>query len=255
MPPSVVGADRKLKGRLPVIASILLAALLILASIAGISTLILIKYMGSEVELDDPGIEIHGSTVIVRADLKIPMGRRIGSHDLHLLSRSGRFPVEIINNSKASVEMSGPDLASMIEDGSVDIEGKVELVGGFPVPEVGADVKRSIDLSFIDELNSTLKVNNLTLGFSGIGQIRIGMEIQMDREPGIWVEARNTSAEIRTAFSSFNGFIELLDLHTNGMGRATVLIPTLAILPLTFGRNEVTVGFYGIEFVFSFPID
>ncbi|MDG6224345.1 MAG: hypothetical protein QCI82_02405 [Candidatus Thermoplasmatota archaeon] len=244
-----------MKGRLLVIASMILAALLVLASVVGISAFFVIRYMGSGVVVEDPGIEIHGSTVILKADLNVPMGRRIGSHDLHLVSGSGRFPVEIINNSKASVEMSGPDLTSMIEDGSVDIEGKVELEGGLPIPKVGANVKRSIDLSFIDDLNKTLKVENITLGFSGIGQIRIGMEIQMDREPGIWVKARNTSADIGTAFASFKGFIEQLDLHLNGTGRATVLIPTLAILPLTFGRNQVTVGFHGIEFVFSFPID
>lgn len=248
------GADRKQKRGFLITITILLAGLLVIASLAGMTAFLAMRYLGPEVGIVNPGIEIQGGTVIVRADLDIPRGRRIGSHDLHVVSGSSRFPVEISNNNKASVEMSGPDLASIVEIGSVDIEGKVELDGGPPIFKVGANVKKAIDLSFIEDLNTTLRVDNITFGLSGIGQVRIFMDIEMDIEPDVWVKARNTSAVIRTAFSSFKGFIEHLDLHMNGTGSATVLIPTLAIIPLTLGRNEVTVGIYGIEFVFSYPI-
>ena len=199
-------------------------------------------------------IAIEGRDVIVSADIETPSGMRLVGSDLDLESGEGTYPVEV-QDMVASVSMGVTDLAAVLKSGEARLTGSVKVELDFPPISVERHLEQVIDIAALLDLNRSLSPSNVTIGLADVGEIRIGMDLTSEPMEDLSLDARNTSATIRTAFGSTTGYVDLLSLDEEGGGMASVRVPTLAIIPITLGRNLITVDFWGFTFSFRYPLN
>ncbi|MGA1792540.1 MAG: hypothetical protein ACMUHM_01175 [Thermoplasmatota archaeon] len=239
----------ELKKRTLVITISLISAFILL--IAGVITIVVMNLTAFQVELGRIDIMIEGEECNVSAELKFGRDVNVEPLSLHLVLDTGEVPVAY-HDKRINAVLNEEQFTEVIEKEYARIEGKVRYDSFFG-KRSEREIDTKIDLSFLGEILSSIKVKNSVLStrFPFTSVVDFNLTAEMSREVNIY--AKNTTAQISNGIETREIDLVDLELFSDGSGSGRVEMPTPTLVSMGLWGRNITIVAWGLEADFVFP--
>lgn len=246
-----MGLDRKDHRVRPWTFAIILVAVLVLtASLVSILVIGPFRSAGVEVERISVEIERDVCNVSVDLDVRIPAGRL--GRSVEIVHGNGS-EVLSLERERAIGSVSEEAFRSMINDGHVDVRGKVEakVLG---LIKMEREVSSKFDISSIASSLRNLSVSNITLTPTLKGYMVLKMDLGAIMDDRLDIGIINTEATLELITGTYKVTVDELQMTgSTGLGKCTLNVPTAAIFSLAFMDRTVSFDCFGISGSFTLP--